>query len=181
MRLDVEIKFAPCSQSAALAVRDGCSTLDDKSRLLVRESFAPSAFVNGGRGAILRLGHADESIGRIVCVASSGEWFYADAIVNVDDNDRELCARVRREVKPGARVSPGFFMIEEYRDDRAGVIRYRQAHLDDICLLADGEIAGYLGAVVTRVREPSFRIVQGVRLNRGDELLDGRGHVIARG
>lgn len=181
MRLDISVRFAPCSESQALAVRQGLDTLDDETRLLVRESFAPDAFANGGRGAVFRLGHEDETVGHVVCIAARDGWYHADVRVNVPDDDEALCARVRREVVPGARVSPGFFSIDAYRHDGARVVRHRSALLDDISILGRNDVPGYVGATVVSVEQPKGRLVDGVWLRPGDELVDHRNRVIARG
>lgn len=155
MRLHVEIRFAPCSQTRRRAVRDGLSTIEQGQ--LVRESVAPAAWGKGSRGAPLRIGHDGPIIGRVTNILDHGQWHVADAMIDLADTD-PLCQQVREHVKVGARVSPAFDAIDEERNqtspDHPAVVRYTKAHLDEIAILEHADdIPGYVGARISRVRE----------------------------
>lgn len=154
MRLAVECRFAPCSATPRLAVRHAARTIEHGEGLF--ESFAPDAFGIYSRGAPFQLSHDGPVVGHVVNITDAGQWLVADAHVKLEDDD-PVCALAREMIRPGARVSPGFTVLREDRTDMGSdsvdVVRYEQAHLDEISLVKRGDIPGYLDARITAVRE----------------------------
>jgi hypothetical protein len=67
----------------------------------------------------------------------------------VDDPTPE----VRERVKVGARVSLGAQSLRRYEDTEPNVVRHTLVRLEEIALVDDGEIAGFIGARITDLRE----------------------------
>jgi hypothetical protein len=145
-----EVKFAPCSQTRDRIVWDGLETLFDGARgvKLYRESFAPDAWLahDPASPPTFQMCHEGEVIGEVATVIAHGGWFIADVRVNDEP-------RVRERVRPGAKVSVGAQSIRRYEDADLRLVRHELAKLDHIALVEPGAIPGYIGAVVTSVRE----------------------------
>ncbi len=156
-RFHVEMKLAPHSAGAHLAVRNAARLVDNGRPVL--ESFASKAFVDRGKGADFLLDHdADAPIGRIVSTFADGVWITADAIVELHD-DSDAPAILER-LKPGARVSPKYVaLVEDREHDETGtdLVRILEARLEHVALLERGDVAGYQGAIITRVVELDAR------------------------
>ncbi len=158
MKLLVSTRFAPCSSS-------------DHPRHLIREdtrtfyegrpwyaSYREGCWVNGGRGATLQLGHDEHDLGRIGVVIARDGWFFADAMIDLEDGD-PLAPIVREQVRVGAPVSVGCRSISRREwPDRMGVgsLVHMTAKLEHVAVLdRDGlaGVPGFAGARVTAVRE----------------------------
>jgi hypothetical protein len=146
-----ECKFAPCSQTEDRIVWDGLETLFDGERgvKLYRESFAPDAWLvrDPANPPTFQLSHDGEVVGEVATIIAHKEWFIAD--VRLKDEPR-----VRERVRPGAKVSLGARSIRRYENADLRLVRHELAQLEHIALVDAGSIPGYIGAVVTRVREP---------------------------
>ena len=71
-------------------------------------------------------------------------------MIDIADNDLELCARVRAEVRQGAKVSPGFRSI---RADRDGyLVRYERVALGELAILRSNDVPGCVVPVSTFVQ-----------------------------
>jgi hypothetical protein len=143
-RFYCDCKFAPCSQTPLLAVRHGLETIWNGG--LYRESFSPDCWLARATPATVQLSHDDEVVGEISAVVASGQWHHATLVLD----DRPL---VRERFRRGARISVGCRSIHREQDDDLRIVRHTLAALDHIAPVLDGQVAGHIGAVVTRVWE----------------------------
>jgi hypothetical protein len=157
-RFLVEAKIAPHSATRGLAVRNGARLIDNTGESIL-ESFSSGAFENRGKGAAFLLDHDhydEQRIGYVQSVLDNGVWHTADLIVELFHDDGAVPAILER-LKPGTKVSPKFLTLEEDRSDGGengvDVVRVTRARLEHVALLERGDIAGYQGAVITRVVE----------------------------
>jgi hypothetical protein len=169
-RFYADAKIAPCSDSDRLAVRHSCQTL--YKHQLYRESFSPDCWMTAGRPVPLRIDHDGETIGEIGVIASYGAWHHAALVVE----DMPLA---REKVRPGAKLSIGFRSVRREENIDLRIVRHTLVFLDEIALIGEHDVAGHIGAVVTRVYEPKPRtagsvVVDGVTLKPGEELIYGR-------
>jgi hypothetical protein len=192
MSLLAQVKFAPCSQTPDRIVWDGLETLWDGR--LYKESWAPNAWLKRETLPTFKLSHDGDDVGEVVIVIAHNEWHIADCILE----DRPI---VRELVTPGARVSLEARSLKRYEDSDLRLVRHTIADLQHIALVKKGEIPGYLGAVVTSVRElktrqPSptaggwralvpagwefIRDIPGFEMHPGEELIDEQQHTVHR-
>lgn len=148
-RLLVSCRFAPYSETPRLAVRHGldCVELDTTWT----DSFAPGAWLAGGKGATVQLDHDTEPVGSVVVVAARGRWWVADLVVETDDP--EVLARI----KPGTGVSLGARSLGRDEDMLVRTRRHTLAQLEHIAILKRGQIPVYQGAKITSVTEAKAR------------------------
>ena len=97
-----------------------------------------------------RLSHDGETVGHVIAMTAFKEWHYAD--VAIEDGPLQKLALER--VKPGAHVSLGARSLSRYENKDLCIVRHTVCRLDEIALVGDGEIAGHIGAMVTRVWRP---------------------------
>jgi hypothetical protein len=135
----------PCSETERLLVRHGLETIWRGK--LYRESYAPGCWLTPSEPVPFRLTHDGETIGQVKAIAASGQWHHAAFMV--DDPTPE----VRERVKVGARVSLGAQSLRRYEDTEPNVVRHTLVRLEEIALVDDGEIAGFIGARITDLRE----------------------------
>lgn len=146
MSLLVEMRFAACSERGRI-VRNGIDTWREDGRIY-RESFAPAAFVRGGRAPTFRLHHDGPDVGEVRVIVNHGRWFIADALV-------EDTPAVREAVKVGAKVSLQARSLKRHEDHDLRLSHHELARLEHIALVAPGQRAGYLdgATAITAVRE----------------------------
>jgi hypothetical protein len=181
----VNFRLCPCSQTEALAVPHGLDTMFDGSRgrRLYRESYAPDCWLPFTQKVPFRLGHDTGAIGEVTVVAAHGRWHYGSALI--DGHSDALNKFARERMKPGARISLGGRSVTWYEDPDLRIVRHTKVKLEEVALVRDGEIPGFIGAEITDVRElpqPKLaaRVVDGITLQPGDELLDSERRIVFR-
>lgn len=151
----VDFRLAPCSQTERLAVRHSAQTLFDGKHgtMLYRESYAPECWLAPAKPVPFNLGHDGDTVGHVVVIASQGAWHHGSAVIE----DGPLQPLARQLIKVGSRVSLAARSIRRDDDADLRVVRHRLCRLDEVALVREGEVAGFLEAKVTRVFEPATR------------------------
>jgi hypothetical protein len=163
MRLFVEARFAPCSETEFLAVRHGVEVVEADGNW--RESFAADAWLAAGQGARVQLGHDGLDVGAVVCVVQRDGWHVADFVVEAGDPD------VLRHVHVGRAVSIDARSVRRDDDDFVRIRRHRLAQLKAIAILNPGQHPGYEGAEITRIREVAQATTVEGEVLTGDGVL----------
>lgn len=143
MSLLVSCRFAAHTTRDRVA-RDGLETLYEGQ--LVRESFGSDCWIARSAPATFELDHDGEVVGQVGAVIVQREWWIADSYL-------EDTPVVRERVRVGARVSVGARSLRRYEDADLRLVRHEIAILEHIALVGDHQVPGYVGAVITSVRE----------------------------
>lgn len=146
-RFFVEFKLCPCSQTADRIVYDGLDTLWEGR--LYRESYAPDAFLRRAKPARFRLRHDSGTIGIVNVLVAHREWFHGTAVVE----DGPLNKIARDRIKVGTKVSLGARSLQRYENPDLRLVRHELCELEEVALVGPDQVPGFIGAVVTHVRE----------------------------
>jgi hypothetical protein len=139
------LRISVCSETERLLVRHGLESIW-RGRLY-RESYSPSCWLDPAAPVPFRLAHDGETIGHVTALAASGQWHHA--LFVVDDPTPE----VRERVKVGARVSLGAQSLRRYENTDPNVVRHTLVRLEEIALVDDDAVAGFIGARIDSLHE----------------------------
>jgi hypothetical protein len=162
-------RVAPCSDDWREAIYNGVEVVDGGK--LMRESWAPNAFIASGKPAPVVLSH-DESkpVGHIVNRIVHNGWHIVDFVLDPKHN---LACIAADRLRHGWPVSIG---ARSLRHDKLlaqdGILRHTIARLDELSILAPNELPYYPEAKVTQftsrkrsrscAREPSLASLRGM-------------------
>ena len=161
-------------ESEFLAVRHGVEVVETDGNW--RESFAADAWLAGGQGARVHLGHDGLDLGGVVRIVQRDGWHVADIVVEAAD------PKVLRHVCLGRPVSIDARSIRRDADDFIRIRRHRLAQLQAIAILNPGQHPGYAGAKITRVTvapKSAMELEAEVVHTRGMIRREGIGRVLA--
>jgi hypothetical protein len=147
-------RIAPCSSSAADAIHDGASCVEDGRR--VRESIASGCLTWPLETVPILLCHDDtKRVGFVSELAERDGWWEASFVL---DMDRPLSRVALELLHVGAPVSIGMKSLQ--KDEQLAnlgtatpIHRHTKAVLEEVSIVEPPFVAAYAGAKVTRIIE----------------------------
>jgi hypothetical protein len=144
----IDFKLVPCSETESLALPQGLDTIYEGR--LYRESYAPECWIRPYGHVPFKLHHDGATIGRVTVMVAHKGWHIGTAVVE----DGPFLSLARSMVKPGSKISVGATSLRRYENADLRIVRHNVCKLEEVALVRENEIPGFIGAVVTGVSEP---------------------------